>query len=557
MIKLVKYFLLLIAGCIPGLVIANSYSAINYTITPVFTSNVPYIKVDAEIKGQLSGKVVVDLPYKWAHVKYYQQIKNVKLNHPHGKIQLKKHAVNQAVITTSKTNSLSLSYEVYQKSGDPTCVEEAIIRKNLIHAPGYGILAVPNELKAPENEKIEFKVVWKTLPKQWKTLSSHGPNKSLKFVTDAQKLLHSIYMAGNLRIYQIADSNSPIYLSFHGKFDLQDDLIASNLCEIIKTQRTFFNDYDFTCYVISLIQGSDPHSGGGTGLYNSFAAHLPKGMEKINYYKLLAHEHFHSWTGGKIRNNEQEVLNYWWTEGFTEYYSRVLALRSNGLSIEEFINECNQFLRDYYLSPVLNAPNRRIKHAFWKDHDIQRLPYNRGFIFAIYLNSLIKKNNPDNSLDNVMLDLFKNSVHKKFSTPYFQSLIKAYISRGITQETAMYIDKGKTIELSDAAKLLPIEKRMTGAFDIGFDELAFAKEKVIKKIDEKSNAYEVGLRNGDKIVGWSLPKGRDPDQIATIKTADKVFKFRPGGSNKKNIYQFKSNLSQADKIKIKKFFGVK
>ena len=68
-------------------------------------------------------------------------------------------------------------------------------------------------------------------------------------------------------------------------------------------------------------------------------------MSRVDYYKLFAHEHFHSWTGGKIRNNEQEELNYWWTEGFTEYYSRVLALRSGGLSIEEFINDCNQFSR--------------------------------------------------------------------------------------------------------------------------------------------------------------------------------------------------------------------
>ena len=57
------------------------------------------------------------------------------------------------------------------------------------------------------------------------------------------------------------------------------------------------------------------------------------------YYMYFAHEHFHTWVGGKIRNDKQEELNYWWSEGFTDYYSRVLALRSGGLSIEKFIDE--------------------------------------------------------------------------------------------------------------------------------------------------------------------------------------------------------------------------
>lgn len=50
---------------------------------------------------------------------------------------------------------------------------------------------------------------------------------------------------------------------------------------------------------------------GGIGLHNSFTAFfLPKGMNKIDYYPLFAHEHLHNWVGGKIRKDSQEVLNY-------------------------------------------------------------------------------------------------------------------------------------------------------------------------------------------------------------------------------------------------------
>nr|WP_253308632.1 hypothetical protein [Rickettsia endosymbiont of Ceutorhynchus assimilis] len=81
-------------------------------------------------------------------------------------------------------------------------------------------------------------------------------------------------------------------------------------------------------------------------------------------------------------------------------------------------------------------------------------------------------------------------------------------------------------------------------------------EGIIKDIDIKSNAYKAGLRNKVKVIGYDFPKGSDTDQIVTVKTTKGEFNFRPESSNKKEIYQFKAKLSEEDKIKIKKFFGI-
>lgn len=59
--------------------------------------------------------------------------------------------------------------------------------------------------------------------------------------------------------------------------------------------------------------------------------------------------------------------------------------------MEEFVEEFNQFFKDYYLSPVINEPNSKIKSDFWKDTTIEKLPYYRGFVFAVYLITLLKK----------------------------------------------------------------------------------------------------------------------------------------------------------------------
>lgn len=536
-------------------VFANSYSSIYYTITPLFGNKVPAIKVTAEIRGEIRSQLSVDLPSRWASGEYVEQLKEVKVDNFSYRIISNNELCSQLIITIPKfTDRVIISYEVHQKNGDPAEVHEAIIRTDLVHSVGYGIFAIPSD--AEETDKISFNIEWKEMPNKWKTISSYGTAKLLNFTAKAQELLHAIYAAGNLRIYQIADSKNPVFLSLYGSFDVKDNSIVASLQEIVKTQRSFFNDHDFPYYAISLIEANDPNSMGGTRLYDSFAAYLPKGMNHTDYYILFAHEHLHNWIGGKISNNERGSLGYWWSEGFTDYYARVLALHSGGISLEEFIDECNQILRNYYLSPVINQPNSKIKNSFWKNENVQKLPYARGFVFAVYLNSLIKLYDDTKSVDNIILDLFKIAKQQPFSVKSFKEIAKNYTFQGIEQEISRFIDQGKTINLTTNTPILPLETIKMGQYERCFNRDKILKNKIIHNINPNSNAYKAGLRNGDKVVEFSFPKGSDPDQIATIKTINKTFKFRPESDNKKEIYQFKSNLSSEDKLKIKRFFGV-
>ncbi|HJD64849.1 MAG TPA: hypothetical protein LFW10_01610 [Rickettsia endosymbiont of Diachasma alloeum] len=78
---------------------------------------------------------------------------------------------------------------------------------------------------------------------------------------------------------------------------------------------------------------------------------------------------------------------------------------------------------------------------------------------------------------------------------------------------------------------------------------------MIKNIDENSNAYKAGLRDGDIVMQYDFPKWSAPDQIVTIQTTKGTFKFRPESPSTKDIYRFKPDLSKEDKLKIKKFFN--
>lgn len=552
--KLKIFLTLVICIYLPNFAFANNYSSINYTISPPI-GEIPMITVEVEIKGKLSDKLILDLPYKWAGNYYSEQVKNIRLIDLKGNFVVRKKNNHQIIIKLSeKTDSVKISYELHQKSGNPLDVHEVIIRNNLVHSIGSGLFAIPVDIKS--KDKIQWSIQWKELPEEWNTLSSYGTGESIQFVTTAPQLLHAMYIAGNIRIHKIANDPNPVFLSLFGTFDITDNKIASSLNEIIKTQRSFFNDTDFPYYAISILEGEDPYSMGGTNLHNSFTAYLPGGTSYKDYYILFAHENLHNWIGGKIRNNSREELNYWWTEGFTDYYSRILALRSGGITLEEFILESNELLRNYYLSPVINEPNLRIKKDLWNDQNIQKLPYYRGFVFAIYLNNLIKCNNSGNSLDNVMLDLFKIAKQKEFSIESFKNITQNYVSKGIRGEISKFIEEGNTIDLGEVTALLPLETMKMGTYEMGCDRESLLTKEVIENININSNAYKAGLRNGDKVIGWNFPKGRNPDQVATITTAKKTFEFKPQNMDKKEIYQFKQSLSPEDEVKIKRFFGV-
>ncbi len=552
----VKLFLqILFLLFLPQSSLANEYSSINYTIQLLDKIKSPAIRVETEITGNISERLVIYLPTQLGDINYVEQIKNIKVLDPNLKFIINKKDYHQLVIDNSKSlKSVKFSYEIHPKQEEPVSILATMIRNDFVHAIRQGLLGFP--IDTQDDEIYKFNITWKNIPYEWKVISSYGTKKNLNFTATIDEMLNSIYEAGILRLHKIDIDGKVIAISLHGEFDLDDEEITSSLIKIIKAQRSFFNDLDFPYYSITLISGKKPFFMTGDKLNNSFSMIIPKDIDKRHYFTLFAHENLHNWIGGKIRNNEEEFLNYWWSEGFTEYHSRLLLARSEVISFDEFIVECNELIKDYYLSPVLNITNAQIKEDYWENYEVLKLPYNRGFVFAIHLNHLIKKNNHTKSLDNVLLDLFKAAKQEKFSADLFKKIVKTYLPSGIETEIAEYINNGKTIELNLVMKDLPLEKIKTGRYDLGFDKQVFLTSNIIRNIDINSNAYKAGLREGDKATEFNIPKGRNSNEIVTITINNKTFKFKPENPHKKIIYQFKKNLSDEEKLQIKNFFGI-
>lgn len=451
----------------PTLLAANSFTAIKYTLKPVVNQRFPVLEVEATFFGNFNDNVIFNLPHKWSNVSYIEQVKNIKVKDANVKFMVKQEKTHQLILKTPPAQSLTITYELHQKKGDPSDIHETMIRHDIIHTTGHGLLITPEGT----NQQLQVNIAWVDMPKAWKTMSSHGTKPLLSFTADKQGINHAFYAAGDLRLYESVHKEGPFYLSIYGQFKVKDKEISKQLSQIVNSQRQFFGDNQFPYFAVSLIQSENPKTSGGISLTNSLTAFMPYKSTKKDFTMLAGHEHLHNWIGDKVSSHSTDLAHFWWREGFAEYFTRVIALNAGSITFKEFIDECDLFLRSYITSPVINASNAQIEKDFWTNHHIENLPYFRGFIFALYLNALIKKNDSTKSVADILRDLVKAGL--PFSVQQFQEVAKAYIPQGIEKDLEKYITHGETFDLSIVAEFLPIEARKQ---KVGKPIIQFKKE---------------------------------------------------------------------------------
>ena len=277
----------------------------------------------------------------------------------------------------------------------------------------------------------------------------------------------------------------------------------------------------------SFFKSRHESSWGGTYLSNSFIAEINPVVDH-DAQLLIAHEIFHKWNGQKIKKHDgdkNEAKTYWWSEGFTDYYSVLCAYRAGIIPLDKFASKINQFLDDNFTSPVKNFPNERIEALFWEDQNIHHLPYHRGFLFALYLDGKIKTQTQHRfSLDDVMRDMFSHTqMHRcSFSDDLFKDLVQRYVPEGIERALDLYVLQGHSIPLEELTEL-PLEKTYTtnlweGSW-IHQESTSPGKFKVVVgKVLENSPAWRAGLREGE-IITYD-PAQNTPAQFFCKKTLE-------------------------------------
>lgn len=359
-------------------------------------------------------------------------------------------------------------------------------------------------------------------------LSSFGPGRVERALMPKDQFLHSLFVGGRVEYVEKPTPAGKIGVVISGSdWGFTPQEFADLTFRIIESQRGFFADHADPWYFVSVTpEGKVANSGfslGGTALTNSFALFCNAGislhpdrpfLHQIEH--LIAHEYFHNWNGVKFRLDGEEGSNYWFSEGFTEYFTRRM-LRVAGLWDDaKVLADINRSIGEYDMIGRRNAPNADIVREFWTDRDISRLPYRRGDLLAIAFNARIaERSNGTRSLDDVYREFIgKHPPGSKMpAREDFLALVEAEAGADFARQFREVVEQGIDPPLPERLTEFGAAINSGGmrTFDPGFNTVESQKSKVVSGLVAGSGAHEAGLRDGLPLRRASITSGAGPN----------------------------------------------
>lgn len=425
-------------------------TVISYSIEPFYDVESFRLIVVLEFKGEKSGQTRLRHPNNYGSDRDWEGVKFLKaLSYNTTIEETSEHDVK--LVKYPPNTSVKIYYQIEQVRQEEVELGNhymATLGRKYFHFLGETFFVYPDW---DANYEFTFRLSWNKFPAKWNLANSFGVNqKHQEAKLPLWKFRHTIFTGGNFRLEKRMIRNSPVYVAIKGNYSFPTEQFIDMIQTILLEERTFWNDYNFPFFLITVFPIEGDNDQGGTGRVNSFSLFLTEDRQ-IDYRmkRLLAHEVFHSWLGEKINLAGPESLLYWFSEGFSDYYARLLLLRAGLISLDEYINEYNKVLNQYAKSPARNEKNEKLADGFGNDGDLNKLLYMRGDILAHSINLAIMKNSGGKkNLDDMMRDLYKRSQEEGMlvSAGSLSNLIRFYGGDQILADVMTVLNSGATIK---------------------------------------------------------------------------------------------------------------
>lgn len=425
------------------------------------------LKIQVDYKGKNASEIT-DFYYSnenWGEKDLFKTVFLPQEDNPGIRFEVKPEK-DELKVHHQNTHKVSFTYRIKQDFKDPgyNIFNRPRIKDHFFHVLGKSLFMVPSSFtKAPDDQEFEFSIEWIGFPENFKihnTFASQIRKQKIRTVL-WEGFYNSLFVGGDYRIYDFKVHDKPVYFAIRDQWSngFSDDFLFSNLKKAVQSQRDFWKDYDkdyFTVTMTPTVSQNDSlfkgYSTTGSAIKNAFIIQGTNNPfnNKSSYLYLLYHEMMHDWIGTTISNKHEE-LNYWFSEGFTDYYTYKNRLRSKDITFREWEKLFNEeVIRNHWKNPQRNIPNYKIKDDFWKSRNTEKVPYRRGAVFAFWLdNQILLKSHYKKSLDDLMQELLKMCTEKKlkFTDELFLELARKYLDKDISYFFQKHILSGEDIDL--------------------------------------------------------------------------------------------------------------
>jgi predicted metalloprotease with PDZ domain len=472
---------------------------VDYVLTPVVENGaLREVEIDLTFRGEADGETKLRLPNEWGgETELWRGIAG--LTAVSGAAIGEGANPHERILTHAPSARVHLRYRVIQDwEGTPSGEHNTyrpIIQPTYFHLIGEAAFVTPDfDNATPARVRVRH------LPRGWNFASDlQHPGLALG------NIWASVTVGGDYRIRWAEGHN--VRVAIRGEWRFADEAFAAKAGEIIGGHRAFWGDRA-TPYLITVTQTVPPTpthiSVGGTGLGDAFAFFATPNADDAPITRTLAHESLHTWIPGAVGGmpEEDEAAYYWFSEGYTDFYTGRMLVREGLWSPQQFADDLNDMLTTYAQSPVREAPNSRIVADFWNDYAVQQLPYQRGRLLATIWDARLRAHGA--SLDDVM----RRMRHRADQDDHLNATqllpdVLGEMGLDIRSDVATYAENGARVLLPEDvfAPCGRIDTRDVPVFSRGFDiEATEAHNRVIFGVDPASPAYAAGLRDGMVLI---------------------------------------------------------
>jgi predicted metalloprotease with PDZ domain len=523
---------------------------IAYRLTPVMHGGgLTALEVQIDLQGDADGETRIDLPRKWAGTdELWKQVsgftaEGASVSDDGPAVRVLRHAPRAAV---------RLRYRVRAAAdGDPganASKANPIVRPGWFYAMGEGLFAEP---EGREHDPITF--AWGPLPAGWKVASDLEHSGGRGALED---IVESTTIGGpGLRVTTRQAPGATIRVAVLGDWPARDEAVADLAARIVGASNGFWGDRvrPYLLTVGPLAGGEGGRiSTNGTGRGDAFAVLSTTNVDLTGEAFFLSHEYQHTWIGRQIGGtpDQDEALDYWLTEGFTDHYASRNLLRAGVWSLADVLARDNEILVRYAASPARTMTAAEILPRFWSDQAAQQSPYDRGRLLALILDADLRRASKGRlGLDQVMLAQRREAAanaragRKVSAATLFPQVYRRIGGLDAAPLIERHVGKGAPIQLpADVyGPCVTVDRLEIAAYDRGFDAAASAESGVITGVDKDGPAYAAGLRDGMKRLAREGGKEGDSRVELGYRVADAAgerwIRYRPEGRAKIALQQ--------------------
>ena len=502
-------------------------------------------EITLRFQGERSGRSSIRLPTEWAGAEHPERgIDDVTVLTPGAQLE---HTDRPQVerIVHRPGERVALRYRLHQIPEGDLHVRWGttylpIIRPGHFEWIGWTTWVVPYD----DQTRVKVRVRFVDLPADWTFASSFGLDRTgVAFEGDLVHFRESLFVGGDFRLLTRPARGGRVVIAVRGRWPFGDDALADRAQTIVDGTRAFWHDDTQPDFLITLMPIAGPQaalSRGGTGLSRSFAAWTTPVDSLDELDALFTHEYFHTWNPSDLGTPvEPEALEYWFTEGFTDYYTQQLRLRWRMTTLGDYAAAFDDVLKSLAHLKENTLPNAEIGARFFSEgRTIGKLPYWRGMLLAARWDAVIRASSHGaRSLDDAMRAL-RDDRRIGIERLDADRIVRAMRQEGVFEagsDVERLIDRGGLPVLDDGTltSCIRIDTIVDRGFEPGFNFEESMKTRRITDVDVDGAAYAAGLRDGQRLVSVSLARRTDIPASVGVEESDgsdrRVIEYLPLG----------------------------